>query len=94
MKKVEQRIISMFLVILLLATQLLFLGTEVMATTSELEKQDSKTNNSNIEFNAYFEGGTHSKVFDISKDEAKIYLSLKVKNAGYLNAILHISIDD
>ena len=86
MKKVEQRIISMFLVILLLATQLLFLGTEVMATTSELEKQDSKTNNSNIEFNAYFEGGTHSKVFDISKDEAKIYLSLKVKNAGYLNS--------
>ena len=79
MKKVEQRIISMFLVILLLVAQLLFLGTEVMATINELEKQDSKTNNSNIEFNAYFEGGIHSKVFDISKDKAKIYLDLKIK---------------
>ena len=85
MKKVEQRIISMFLVILLLVAQLLFLGTEVMATINELEKQDSKTNNSNIEFNAYFEGGIHSKVFDISKDKAKIYLDLKIKDAGYLN---------
>ena len=87
MSKVLEKIIALVLVIILVSANLIFLGeyTIVYALSDEeLIKQDSSTNNKNIEFNSYFNGETHSQVFDIGSEEAKIYLKLKVNNAGYL----------
>lgn len=50
---------------------------------SEISSQNSKTQNSNVEFNTYFEGGAHSKTEEIN-NSATLFANIKVKNAGYI----------
>ena len=81
MKNIITKVTATVLTTILLLSNLLVLG-EVTAYGGELEDQDSKTNNSKVEFNSYFEGNTHGGIFK-STDSGKIYLNLKVKDEDY-----------
>lgn len=87
MSKVLEKIIALILVVILVSANLIILGEYTIAyalSDEELIKQDSSTNHKNIEFNSYFYGEVHNQVFDIGSEDAKIYLKLNVKDAGYL----------
>ena len=87
MGKIVTKATSAIITAILVLSNLLVLGGEVIAYGGELEKQDAKTNNSKVEFNSYFEGGMHGKEFNAT-EEGKIYLNLKVKDEGYLKDIV------
>ncbi len=89
MKKINQKIIALILTILLISTNLISLGNQVIALT--LVEQNDKTNNNNVTFDSYLEGNVHSKSYNID-EEAKVYLKLNVYNTGYLkNIVISIS---
>ena len=77
------------MIIMLIGMNLISLGNQVIAVN--LTSQNSKTNNQNVEFDSYFEGNNYTKNFNIEQ-EATLYISLKVKNSGYLkDGIVRIS---
>lgn len=82
MKKIN-KIIAMLLVSIIVGANVITLPTTVIAAGTNLSNQNSKTNNANIEFNSYFEEGTHQKEIDVN-ETGKMYISIKVKNNGYL----------
>ena len=90
MGKVLSKVIAMFLIICLMGLNLVMLGANyaVYATetadTNEINKQNSKTNNKNVEFDSYFYGKVHNKSFNINQDDAKIYVEIKVKDSGFI----------
>ena len=87
MEKILEKVIALILVIILVSANMLILGEYTIAyalSDEELSEQDAKTNQKNVEFNAYFDGGTHNKTFEIGDEGAKIYVNVKVNNAGYL----------
>lgn len=86
MNKLYEKVIATLLTIILCSANLLVIGSYGITyalSDSELSHQTSKTNNANVEFNAYFEGNTHIKTFKTS-ETAKIFVNIKVKNAGYM----------
>lgn len=87
MGKIVTKVTSAIITAILVFSNLLVLGGEVIAYGGELENQNAKTNNSKVEFNSYFEGGMHGKEFNAT-EEGKIYLNLKVKDEGYLKDII------
>lgn len=87
MNRMLKKLIALFLVILLTSANLLVLGEYTIShalSDEELIEQTTTTNNRNIEFNSYLEGGSHNYTYDIGSEEAKIYINVKVMNAGYL----------
>ena len=87
MNSLVRKLIAVLLVIILVGANLTILGEYTIAyaaSDDELNKQDAKTNNKNVSFNSYFDGESHSAVFDINSEEAKIYLKLGVETAGYV----------
>ena len=87
MGKVITKVTSAIITTILVFSNLLVLGGEVIAYGGELEEQNTKTNNSKVEFNSYFDDGGHGKEFKTTED-GKIYLNLKVKEEGYLKDIV------
>ncbi len=86
--KTKQRIMAVLMIILLMGTNLITLGNQVIA--SNLPVQSSKTNNANVMVNAYFANGLQSEKHEIGKD-ANLYFNIKVSNTGYLkNATINI----
>ncbi len=89
MKKINQKIIALILTILLIGTNLIPLGNQVIA--ANLSEQNDKTSNNNVTFNSYLEGNVHSKSYN-ANEKAKLYLKLNVYNTGYLkNSTITIS---
>ena len=87
MSRIFEKLIAVMLVIILTGINMAVIGEYTIAyalSDSELNNQKTSTNNKNVEFNSYFEGETHIKAFDMDSQEAKIYLNVKVNNAGYL----------
>lgn len=87
MGKIITKVTSAIITTILVFSNLLVLGGEVIAYGGELEEQNTKTNNSKVEFNSYFDDGVHGKEFKTTED-GKIYLNLKVKEEGYLKDIV------
>lgn len=87
MNKLFEKIIAVLLIITLAGANLTILGmygvTYALSDT-ELSEQTTDTENTNVEFNSYFEGGGHIKTEDIESTTAKLFVNIKVKNAGYL----------
>lgn len=81
--KIRQKIMALMMTTIMVGTNLLNLGAQVIASAPELEKQNKQTNHANIEFNSYLEGEVHNKIFS-EGEEAKLYLYLNVKKNGYL----------
>ena len=73
----------MLLVSIIIGTNIATLPTTVIAASSNLSNQNSKTNHDNVEFNSYFEGNTHEIQALIGKTVV-MYLNVKVSNNGYL----------
>lgn len=91
MYKKSKKIIATMLVLIIALANFSNVGiyaSEVFAEkkSTSLEKQNSKTNNSNVEFDAYFvsdEEKTYEATKNIGEDN-KIIVDVTVKNAGYL----------
>lgn len=86
MNKLFEKLIAVMLVIVLAGANLSILGMYGISyalTDAELAGQTTATGNSNVEFNAYFQGGGHTEK---NKYDAttKLFVNVKVKNAGYL----------
>ena len=87
MSKLFERAIALILVLILTTANLFLIGgyTYVYALSDEqLSRQDAETNHRNVEFNAYFNGGLHSQMFEINSEEAMLSIRLNVVDAGYL----------
>ena len=87
MNKILEKIIAVLLIITLAGANLAILGMYSISyalTDTELSEQTTDTKNSNVEFNSYFEGGEHIKTESIDSTTAKLFVNVKVKNAGYL----------
>lgn len=87
MNKILEKIIAVLLVITLAGANLAILGMYSVSyalSDTELSEQTTDTKNSNVEFNSYFEGGGHIKTESIDSTTAKLFVNVKVKNAGYL----------
>ena len=81
--KIKQKLIGAILTVTMLSGYLSTMISVVKATSINITNQNSKTNHQNVEFNSYFENQAHSSEFKIGK-EAKLQISVKVNNAGYL----------
>lgn len=96
MIRLLRKVIAVLLVITLAGANLSIIGmygVTYALTDTELVGQTTSTENSNVEFNSYFEGGGHTKTESISSTTAKLFVNIKVKNAGYLkNGV--ISLED
>lgn len=94
MSKLLKKAIALILVLILVSANLVILGEYTIAlalSDEELNEQTSETNHDNVEFNAYFEGETHIATFDVGDSDAKLYVQIKVNNAGYLeNGIIEL----
>lgn len=87
MYKKRTKLVAIMLVFMLTITHLSIIG-EVFATN--LENQETKTNNNNVEFDSYFmdeNSRTHSSIKEIG-EENYLYTNIKVKQAGYLKNIV------
>ena len=87
--KMLQKIIALFLVMILTMTNFIMLGSNIAIAVSEtVQGQTFETNNKNVEFGAYFknEKGEQVSSLDIksSELETNLYLYLNVKNEGYI----------
>ena len=87
MSRFLQKLIAVILVVTLAGANVSILGMYSISyalSDSKLAAQTSQTENSNVEFNSYFEGGAHLKTESIDSTTAKLFVNVKVKNAGYL----------
>ena len=83
MKEVLKKIVTMFLVMMLL------INSSAMLIISEaVDEIQILTNNKNVQFIAYFEDDSGNRVSKISKElnsyDMKLYLELSVEKEGYL----------
>ncbi len=85
-QKIIKTISALLAIILLYANSAAVVSYAVdeLLTAQELENQKTTTNNSNVEFDVYYEGGSHTGNLDITSDSNKLNLKLKVKDTGYL----------
>lgn len=89
MYKTTNKIIASMLVLILTLAQLSLIGIygkEVYATDSNLENQETKISDGNVEFDAYFidaQNEVHTATKKIS-DQNSIYAKIKVATTGYL----------
>ena len=89
MKKINQKITALILTTLLILSNLIPLGNQVIA--ADIASQNNKTCNKNVTFDSYLEGMVHSKTYNV-EEEAKLYLNINVYNTGYLkNPVINIS---
>lgn len=90
MNKKFNKVLAGILIFVMTFADMAFIGQSafVYAADIVIEKQNSKTSNNNVEFDAYFltenKEKTYSIVKDVNDENASINLSLNVKNAGYL----------
>ena len=85
MNKLMEKMVAIVLVLVLATANLFVLGSSVYALTdTQLANQTTTTQNANVEFNAYLNEGGHSKTEQRGSKKSKLYLNIKVKNAGYL----------
>ena len=82
MKKTLKRIIAIVLLTCMMSANILT-GITYALSEDQISNQTSKTQDANVEFNAYFEGKVHSKTEKINST-TKLYLEIKVSGTGYL----------
>lgn len=86
MNKLLKKLTAVLLLMCLMSANLSVLGVYGVTyalSENELANQNSKTQDQNVEFNAYFDGGEHARTEKIDS-LAKIYLDIKVNGTGYL----------
>lgn len=84
------KVISMLLVVTILyanSAAVISYAADSLLTSTELEAQKTATNNSNVEFDVYYDDKTHTKSVNAEDTDTKLNMDLNVKNAGYLKNI-------
>lgn len=94
MYKKCKKIVASIIVFIMMMANFSTLGIELgYVIAADINSQNSKTNNANVEFDIYFENGeskTHESTKNIG-EENKIMADVTVKNAGYFkNAIIQV----
>lgn len=90
MKSITKRVLASILTFTIAFAQLSTLGMYGIAYATE--KRDISTSNSNVEFDVYFANEEREIVSDVNATDMKMYLNIKVKEAGYLkNGIISFS---
>ncbi len=84
MNRILNKLIAILMITLLMSTNMILLVNESIASGGVYSSQDSKTNNANVEFNAYFKEKSHEANSDMSSEDLMLYIELNVKNAGYI----------
>lgn len=91
-KKVIKKILALLMIITILTTDFFVLGSNLITYASQ---NNSETNNSNIEFSAYFKNDKGEELDSIDKsiktEDLKLYAEIKVKNEGYFNGTIEIT---
>lgn len=92
--KINTKILALLLAIMLMFSNFTLLGSCIInglvsyAVDAEVNNQDNKTNSENVVFEAYFINREGEKVYEVERDinceDTKLYISLGVKNKGYL----------
>ena len=82
MKKTLKKIIATVLLACMMSANI-STGITYALSENQISNQTSKTQDANVEFNAYFDGKVHSKTEKINST-AKLYLEIKVSGTGYL----------
>lgn len=94
MNKTLKKIIATVLLTCMISANLSIIGEYGISyalSESELSNQKTTTQNENVEFNSYFDGGVHSKTEKL-ENTTKLFVNIKVKNAGYLeNPVISFS---
>lgn len=92
MNRILNKLIAILMITLLMSTNMILLVNESIASGGVYNSQDSKTNNANVEFNAYFKGKSHEANSDMSSEDLMLYIELNVKNAGYVkNSVIEFA---
>ena len=93
-RRTKKMLLAILMIITLLATDFFVLGSGIMTYATELS---SETNNTQVEFSAYFKDG-ENKVDSIEKsikaEDVKLYAEITVKNEGYLKEGAVIEIEN
>ena len=94
MSKILSKIVAVILVLAMTAINVIAIASYftnvaiAIAENGELETQSTKTNHENVEFDVYFkenDGNSHTGVFPVDDDNAKLNVLLNVKKEeGYL----------
>ena len=66
------------------STALISYAADNFLSDNELESQGTSTNNENVEFDVYYDGGKHTVSADVNAEDTKLNIALNVKKAGYL----------
>lgn len=97
-KNIIPKIIAIIIVFLMTFSNIAFIGNQLFtyaADINKLDKQDNKTKNENIEFDAFFKVeqiNTHQATLDSINNDNNLYISLNVKESGYLkDAKIHFT---
>lgn len=89
-KKIVKKLLALLMVATILMTDFFVLGSHLITYAAEF---NSNTNNSNIQFSAYFKNGD-KKVDSIEKSikstDLKLYAEVTVKSEGYFNGVIEI----
>lgn len=89
--KVLKISVILLIILTMTMTNFIFVGSSLISYA--LDNND-KTNNSNIEFNTYFKDEAGEKIASLdilpSNDEAMLYVSINVKQEGYLNGTINL----
>lgn len=59
-------------------------AADTFLSEKEIESQKTSTNNENVEFDVYYDGGKHSAEADINATDTKLNIAINVKKVGYL----------
>lgn len=90
MKKITKKLLASVLTFIIFFAELSTLGMYGIAYATEA--RDTATSNQNVEFDVYFANEKREIVSDVNTEDAKMYLNIKVKEAGYLkNGIVSFS---
>lgn len=90
MKQKITKIISTLLVTTILyanSAAVISYAADNFLSADELEKQETSIKNTNVEFDVYYDGGTHTNSIDINSTDTKLNIKLNVKDTGYLKDI-------
>lgn len=89
-KKMVKKLVALLIIVTILATDFFALGSNLITYAVQI---NSETNNSNIEFSAYFKNGStrvDSTENSIKVEDLRLYAEIKVKNEGYFNGVIEI----
>ena len=90
MKKITKKLLASVLTFIIFFAELSTLGMYGIAYATEA--RDTATSNQNVEFDVYFANEKREIVSDVNTEDAKMYLNIKVKEAGYLkNGVVSFS---